>query len=110
MYRRPQGRRQVLEHLLYLKRLYYDKFNLFKYIDYFELVKTCVSQKSEAPLSTPKALIPLKARAFLDLTGRKLNGDQVNQRDIKKHRNDVFRLAAVLGDIKFELVPSIKKI
>ena len=45
------------------------------------------------------ALIPLKARAWLDLTARKANGEQIKGDDIKKHRNDVFRLAVTLpGD------------
>jgi hypothetical protein len=45
------------------------------------------------------ALIPLKARAWLDLTARRAEGEEVKEDDIKKHRNDVFRLAATLpGD------------
>ncbi|HPJ28883.1 MAG TPA: hypothetical protein PLM22_08115 [Candidatus Sabulitectum sp.] len=42
------------------------------------------------------ALIPLKARAWLDLTERKAAGEHVKEDDIKKHRNDVFRLAITL--------------
>ncbi len=42
---------------------------------------------------SPKCLIPLKARAYLDLKKRKEAGAQnVKGTDIKKHRNDVFRL------------------
>ncbi len=41
-------------------------------------------------------LIPLKARAWIDMKAR-LEADQpVSSADIKKHRNDVFRLAAVI--------------
>ncbi len=44
-------------------------------------------------------LIPLKARAWLDLTARQSRGGEVKEDDIKKHRNDVFRLAVTLpGD------------
>ena len=45
-------------------------------------------------------LIPFKARAFLDLTKRRDDGDgKVKGGDIKKHRNDVFRLSQLLpGD------------
>ncbi len=42
------------------------------------------------------ALIPLKARAWLDLTARQGSGEEIKEDDIKKHRNDVFRLAATL--------------
>jgi len=51
-------------------------------------------------LSTTPAgcLIPLKARAWLDLTGRKAAGDvRVKDEDLKKHRNDVFRLLLTLA-------------
>lgn len=41
-------------------------------------------------------LIPMKARAWLDLAARKAEGATVKEDDIKKHRNDVFRLAATL--------------
>jgi hypothetical protein len=44
-------------------------------------------------------LLPLKARAWRDLTARKEAGEEVKEQDIKKHRNDVFLLAATLpGD------------
>jgi len=42
------------------------------------------------PVVRPEHLIPLKARAWLDLTSR-----HADSRDIKKHKNDVFRLYAV---------------
>ena len=34
-------------------------------------------------------IIPFKAKAWLDLTERKANGEHVDSRDIKKHKNDV---------------------
>ncbi len=44
----------------------------------------------------PEYLIPLKARAWLDLTDRKAAGESVDLRDIKKHKLDVFRLLAIV--------------
>ena len=41
-------------------------------------------------------LIPFKAKAWLDLTARKANGDNVDGKNIRKHKNDVFRLSALL--------------
>lgn len=41
-------------------------------------------------------LIPFKARAFVDLTNRRAKGEIVKGDDIKKHRNDVFRLLQLL--------------
>jgi len=37
-------------------------------------------------------LIQFKIRAWIDLTNRKKGGEHVNTRDLKKHKNDVFRL------------------
>lgn len=37
-------------------------------------------------------LVPMKMKAWLDLNERKANGEHVNSRDIKKHRQDIFRL------------------
>lgn len=37
-------------------------------------------------------IIPFKAKAWLDLTERKANGEHVDSRDIKKHKNDVLEL------------------
>jgi hypothetical protein len=43
-------------------------------------------------------LIPFKARAFVDLSSRREKGDEtVKGVDIKKHRNDVFRLMQLLA-------------
>jgi len=45
------------------------------------------------PIIPAQCLIPLKARAWLDLTARKNAGTaNVKGDDIRKHRNDVFRL------------------
>jgi hypothetical protein len=49
----------------------------------------------------PAHLIPLKAKAWLDLTGRKMAGEAIDAKSIVKHKNDVFRLYRVL-DPAFE--------
>lgn len=41
-------------------------------------------------------LIPFKAKAWLDLKERKSSGEQVDSKNIKKHKNDVFRLAQLI--------------
>lgn len=48
------------------------------------------------PIVGPTHLIPLKAKAWLDLTARAAVGGQVDSKAIRKHRNDVFRLFQVL--------------
>ena len=48
------------------------------------------------PVAGVGALIPLKARAWLDLRKRRVENGNVDEHDIRKHRNDVFRLALTL--------------
>ncbi len=56
-----------------------------------------------------ECLIPLKARAWLDLTKRKKNGEHVDSRDIRKHRTDVLRLYQILPpDLEIELARPIQ--
>lgn len=43
-------------------------------------------------------LIPFKAKAFLDLTERRMRGEEVDRKTITKHRNDVFRLLQLLPE------------
>jgi len=66
--------------------------------DYYGLVlgfRRVVDGISTVPAG---CLIPLKARAWLDLTARKAAGDAtVSESDIRKHRNDVFRLLVTLA-------------
>ncbi|NQU38997.1 MAG: hypothetical protein HQ523_03505 [Lentisphaerae bacterium] len=45
------------------------------------------------------ALIPLKARAWIDLSGRQERGELVDTAKITEHRNDVFSLATTLRDV-----------
>ena len=41
-------------------------------------------------------LIPFKAKAWMDLSDRKQAGEHVDSKNIKKHKNDVFRLTELL--------------
>ena len=63
---------------------------------YYELLKTGQKMVDGIPVLSPTCLIPFKAKAWLDLKERKLNGDQVDSKNIKKHKNDVFRLAQLI--------------
>lgn len=41
-------------------------------------------------------IIPFKAKAWIDLNKRKELGESIDSRDIKKHKNDIFRLSMLL--------------
>jgi len=53
----------------------------------------------------PEHLIPLKAKAWLDLSERRARGEAVDSKTIRKHRNDVFRLFPVLNPQPMANVP-----
>lgn len=60
-------------------------------------------------LANDFALICLKARAFLDNTKRKSEGQEVKSDDISKHKNDVIRLTATLTPNNVIPIPDIVK-
>lgn len=56
------------------------------------------TEENDLRIATPLALICLKIRAFLNLTEEKKTNPDVRSRDIKKHRDDVFKLLAAKID------------
>lgn len=48
------------------------------------------------PVLRPEYIIPFKAKAWLDLSERKGMGEPVDSKNIKKHKNDVFRLSVFI--------------
>lgn len=62
------------------------------------------------PCVTVECLIPLKAKAWLDLSERKDRGEKIKSYDIKKHKNDIIRLSQLLpAGYSISLPPSLKK-
>ena len=60
------------------------------------------------PWVDAEQLIPLKAKAWLDLCARKAGGQNVDAKDIRKHGNDVFRLSQLLtADSRIRVAPRI---
>jgi len=57
----------------------------------------------------PQHIIPLKARAWLDLQARKKAGVAIDSKNIRKHRNDVFRLFSILTPEPISSVPEAIK-
>lgn len=64
--------------------------------DYYRFIISGRKTISELPWIDADQLIPLKARAWLDLSERKTNGEPIDTRDIRKHANDVLRLSQLL--------------
>lgn len=66
--------------------------------EYYTLIENNHRVISGIPVVTPECLIMLKVKAFLDLTGRKAAGENIDSNKIKKHKNDVFRIAQLLSE------------
>lgn len=64
--------------------------------DYYAVIHAHKREYLGVPVITEHALIPLKARAWLDLSKRRAEGERVDSRDVKKHRSDIFRLYGLL--------------
>jgi hypothetical protein len=76
---------------------------------YHALIRKHSEPRDGISFATATALIPLKAKAWLDLTERQGRGEKVDSKDIKKHRADIFRLAGTLpGNPGPELPHSVR--
>ena len=64
--------------------------------DYYEFVRSGAQTIDGVPLLGATHLIPLKARAWIDLTDRRARGERVQSGEIAKHRGDVVRLYQLL--------------
>jgi len=64
--------------------------------DYYSLVSEGSVEVDGLPCLKPEYIIVLKAKAWIDLNRRSSNGDKIDSREIKKHKNDVIRLFTVL--------------
>ncbi len=65
--------------------------------DYYQLLTNGATLINGITVLDAAYLIPFKAKAWLDLTARKANGENVDSKNIRKHKNDVFRLSALLS-------------
>ena len=64
--------------------------------DYYDFLKQGRVRVSEVTVLDTPYMIPFKAKAWLDLSQRKASGETVDSKNIRKHKNDVFRLAELL--------------
>lgn len=61
--------------------------------DYYNYMKSGCKTVAGVTVLDEVHLVPFKAKAFLDLSKRKADGERVDSSDIKKRKKDVFRLA-----------------
>jgi hypothetical protein len=76
--------------------------------EYYDLVRSNGRSIEGVSTVSGACLIPLKVKAWLNLSAHKAAGRHVDQKDIDKHRNDVFRLLLSLAPAdKLVLVDAI---
>ena len=66
--------------------------------DYYNLVRKYKKNEKGFSFASVECLIPLKARAYLDLRERKNKSEEIGKKDIIKHKNDAFRLMQLLSE------------
>lgn len=77
--------------------------------DYYEFMMNGRKIVDDVGVLGAEYLIPFKMRAWLDLCRRKGEGEHVNTGDIKKHKNDVFRLMNIINPDEVISVPETVK-
>jgi hypothetical protein len=65
--------------------------------EYYEFVQSGTRVQDGLSVLAPAHIVPLKARAWIDLSARHASGEAVSRDDIKKHRNDIIRLAQLIS-------------
>jgi len=76
---------------------------------YYDLLTSGIKVVDGLPIVDAPVLIPLKASAFVNLTRSREAGEQIDAKNITKHRNDIFRLLQLLSpEHRVDLADSIK--
>lgn len=74
--------------------------------EYYHLIHAGKRLINGLPVVPPEYLIPLKARAWLDLTALRQSGINIQSGDIAKHRNDILRLYQLLTPATRIILPA----
>lgn len=77
---------------------------------YYEFLKSMVRTLGGIPVLDEAAIIPFKARAWLDLSRRRDEGEKIDEKDVRKHRNDVARMLQLLAaDANYALPSTVQE-
>ncbi|MDO8270583.1 MAG: hypothetical protein Q7U82_01510 [Gammaproteobacteria bacterium] len=66
-------------------------------VDYYGFLQQQTAVIDGVSVVTEIGLIPLKVKAWLDMSRRTRDGEAIDSRKIKKHKNDVFRLFQIIS-------------
>lgn len=77
--------------------------------EYYNFTTKNSQLSGDIHLANTEVLISLKAKAFLDYKTRKDNGEKIDDRQLRKHKTDVFRLLLLLSpETRFTIPQAIK--
>jgi hypothetical protein len=77
--------------------------------DYYYFTLEHSTIENGVRLANIESLISLKVKAFLDLSERKSKGESIDEKNIRKHKNDIFRLATMLNEAEVFSLPNEMK-
>lgn len=77
--------------------------------DCYRFIREGKSEIDDLCVVSPEYLIPLKVRAWKNLSSKLEEGVSIDERDIRKHKNDVLRLYQLLATSKKISLPSSMK-
>ena len=79
--------------------------------DYYNFLTKGTVQVDGITILDALHMIPFKAKAWIDLTERKTKGEHIDSQNIRKHKNDVFRLTELINIENSEMpyLPTIIK-
>lgn len=75
--------------------------------DYYKLLLKGKTEKTDYPVIASWCLILFKIRAWIDYTNRQADGQKELSRQIKKHKNDIYRLSQLLEPNIIEIPESV---
>lgn len=77
---------------------------------YYACIQNGKQMVSGVPILKAEFIIPFKMRAYCDLTARKNQGETIDSKNIKKHKNDVLRIAQLPApNARIDLDESVKQ-
>lgn len=77
---------------------------------YYEAIRHAKRKIEGVTVIDETLLIPFKARAFLDLSARLQAGEEIDSKNVRKHRSDVLRLVQLLPvDASIDLPDRIRE-
>jgi hypothetical protein len=74
---------------------------------YYSFIHDSKMEKGGFTVVPPECLVPLKAKAWLNLTALRDVGQKIDKNDIKKHKNDIFRLFQIIEPDKRLALPGL---